>query len=266
MMLRTLLIGCGAMGRTIAAGIADDPRIRITHVLEQAAFAKAVQEKLGASVKVIASLDEFDGAIDCAVECAGHEAVKAHVPAVLKRGIDVILVSMGSLAEPGLPEMLEAAAAAGGAQLMLVPGAVAGIDALAAAKPYGLDEVLYTGRKPPIGWKDTPAEKVVNLDRLEKAATIFEGTAREAARTYPKNANVAATIGIAGLGLDRTRVRLIADPGVDRNVHSLRAEGTFGLLEMTIANKPLADNPKTSALAAYSAVRALRNRAAALVI
>jgi aspartate dehydrogenase len=265
-MLRTLLIGYGAMGRTIASGVANDERIRITHVLEHPSLAKSLQEKLGSAMKVLSSLDQLDASIDCAVECAGHEAVKAHVPAVLKRGIDVILVSMGSLSEPGLAEMLESAAKEGNAQLMLVPGAVAGIDALAAAKPYGLDSVLYTGRKPPVGWKDTPAEKVTNLDTLKTAVTIFEGTAREAARLFPKNANVAATIGIAGVGLDATRVRLIADPGVDRNVHSLRAEGAFGLLEMTIANKPLADNPKTSALAAYSAVRALRNRAAALVI
>jgi aspartate dehydrogenase len=254
------------MGRTLAAGVAQDANIHITHVLEQASLKKSLQERLGAKTKVISSLDELDAPIDCAVECAGHQAVKAHVPAVLKRGVDVILVSMGSLSEPGLADSLEAAAREGNAQLMLVPGAVAGIDALAAARPFGLDSVVYTGRKPPVGWKDTPAEKLVDLDNLKTATTIFEGTAREAAREYPKNANVAATIGIAGIGLDATRVRLIADPAVDRNVHSLRAEGTFGVLEMTIANKPLADNPKTSALAAYSAVRALRNRAAALVI
>jgi aspartate dehydrogenase len=264
--MKVLLIGCGAIGRAIAAAVANEPDIHITQVLEVAQYADAVRSALGQGVKVISSLGEFDDSVDCAVECAGHAAVKAHVPALLQRGIDVILVSMGSLSEEGLAESLEAAAREGGAQLTLISGAVAGVDALAAAKPFGLSKVLYTGRKPPIGWADTPAEKIVDLKNLKSAATIFEGTAREAARLYPKNANVAATIAIAGIGLDRTSVRLIADPAVDRNVHTLHAEGAFGDLDMTIAGKPLPDNPKTSALAAYSAVRALRSRVASMVI
>jgi len=265
-MQRVLMVGCGAIGRTIARAVEGEENIRITHVLEIPALRAQVQQAFGPAVQVISSLDEFDEQVDCAVECAGHAAVKAHVPVLLRRGIDVILVSMGSLSEAGLAESLEAAAKEGKAQLTLIPGAVAGIDALAAAKPFGLSKVVYTGRKPPIGWLDTPAEKVADLKNLKAAVTIFEGTARDAARLYPKNANVAATIAIAGIGLDNTRVRLIADPAVDRNVHTFHAEGTFGDLDMTIAGKPLPDNPKTSALAAYSAVRALRARAASMVI
>jgi aspartate dehydrogenase len=265
-MHEVLLVGFGAIGRTVMAAIAGDPRVRIAAVLDVPTQRERLQKELGDSVRIISSLDELDMRIDCVLECAGHAAVKAHVPAALRRGLDVILVSMGSLSEHGLAESLEAAAREGGVQLTLVPGAVAGIDALSAARPFGLDKVVYTGRKPPAGWLDTPAEKVCDLRNLKAAVTIFEGSAREAAQLYPKNANVAATIAIAGIGLDRTSVRLIADPGVERNVHTMRAEGAFGELEMTIAGRPLSDNPKTSALAAYSAVRALRARISPMVI
>lgn len=260
-----LLIGYGAIGRYVRESLATDPAIRIACVLERATRRDALARELGDAVRVIADLDEFDPArdrLDCAIECAGHGAVVSYVPRLLAQGTSVVMVSVGALAEAGLPKALEAAAGRGGSQLVLVSGAIGGIDAIASAREGGLDEVLYTGRKPPLGWLGTPAEKIVDLSTLAAPAVIFEGTAREAARLYPKNANVAATVSLAGIGLDRTRVRLIADPATKKNVHHVKAQGAFGEMEITLQGTPLAANPKTSSLAAFSTLRAARDIAA----
>lgn len=261
-MKRALVIGYGAIGRLVLESLAGDAALRITHLLERPSRKDALSRALGGGVTVIGDLDELDAFPECALECAGHGAVVEYVVPLLERGVNVALVSVGALAEPGLPEKLEAAARKGGSQITLASGAVGGLDAIAAARVGGLDEVIYTGRKPPLGWRGSPAESKVDLESLARAAVIFEGSARDAARLYPKNANVAATVSLAGLGLDRTQVTLIADPAVTRNVHHVVARGAFGELEITLSGKPLPQNPKTSSLAAYAAVRALRDFAA----
>ena len=241
-MRNVLLIGSGAIGSVVLRHLQGDAAIRMRWVLDVEARRDSLQRELG------------------------HAAVKTHVPHLLEKGIDVILVSIGSLAEPGIVELLEKAARKGGAQLSLISGAIAAIDAIASARVAGLDEVIYTGRKPPLGWQGTPAEKIVDLATLSAPAVLFEGSAGEAARLYPKNANVAATVSLAGLGFEKTRATLIADPGVSKNIHRVQARGAFGELDLTISGNPLPDNPKTSALTAYSAVRAIRNRVAPVVI
>jgi aspartate dehydrogenase len=277
-----VLIGYGAMGGYVHRALAGEERLRITHVVVPPEFATDARQRLeqslaqaaGASAaarravlpEVVTDVDAIGIRPAFALECAGHGAVVDAVPRLLRRGVDVIIASVGALSEAGLPESLEAAAREGKAQLTLVPGAIAGIDALAAARQQGLESVEYIGRKSPTGWRGTPAEQRLDLSALQQAAVFFEGTAREAASLYPKNANVAAMVGLAGIGLDRTRVTLIADPAVSRNNHQIIARGDFGELDIRTAGKTLPENPKTSMLAALSIVRAVRNRVAAVVI
>jgi aspartate dehydrogenase len=137
---------------------------------------------------------------------------------------------------------------------------------LAAARIGELAKVTDRGRKPPQGWRGSPAEAKLDLDALAEAVVHFSGSARVAALEYPRNANVAASVALAGIGFDNTRVELIADPGVTRNVHEIEAEGDFGRLEFRIEGEALPDNPRSSAITAMSVVREILNPASPIVI
>lgn len=260
---RVTLIGWGAIARAIFARMAHAPGVRITHVVVRDSKVTDTQKELGEAALASTTVPADAQLV---LECAGHSALTQHVLPALQRGVTCGVLSVGALSEVGLPEQLEAAAQQGQTQVHLLAGAIGGIDAIAAARTAGLTQVTYTGRKPPVGWRGSPAEQVVNLDALTQPTVILQATAREAARLYPKNANVAATISLAGLGLDATQVRLIADPGVSENIHEIHVQGSFGEMQLTMRGKPLPENPKTSALTVLSAVRFLQNQTAPITI
>lgn len=209
----------------------------------------------------VSSVEDLPQGVSLLVDCAGHEGLAEHAPKALARGIDVLTVSIGALADPDILNALETAANAGSATLQLASGALGSLDVLTAAEAGGLDHVSYRGRKPPAGWRGSPAQDVLDLESpMEKAAIHFSGTAREAALAYPKNANVAAAVALAGVGLDKTMVELIADPDAAGNIHEVEASGTFGHMAFTITGKGLPENPRTSALAAMSVVAAILQR------
>ena len=268
-MLNVSLIGFGAIGAGVLELIKNDPLIRVDRVIVPGPSidrVRATVSSLAPRTRVVSGLDADDAAPDLVVECAGHRAIEEHVLPALQRGIPCMVVSVGALADSGLAERLEAAAKSGKTRVQLLAGAIGAIDALSAAKVGGLDSVVYTGRKSPAAWKDTPADGPFELAALQAPTVIFEGSAREAAQSYPKNANVCATLALAGLGMDHTQVCLMADPSIRENVHHVQAKGAFGEFELTLRGKPLASNPKTSALTVFSVVRALNNRTRAWAI
>ncbi len=203
---------------------------------------------------------------DLVVECAGHAAVDAHAVEVLAAGVDLLLVSVGSLSDAAREQRVVGAARDAGRQLLLPAGAIGGIDWLAAARLAGLTQVTYRSRKPPRAWAGSPAEAVLDLAGLKHATAFFRGTARDAAYQYPKNANVAATVALATLGFDATQVELVADPDAAGNLHEIDATGSAGSISVRIDGKPDPDNPRTSMLTAYSVVRAILNRSNTVVI
>ena len=273
-MRRLGLIGAGGMAATVLEALAAHLPAPLEHVTilvrpgsEAKAEALLAAHRVAETGSVRGDIAGFlADAPDVVAECAGHGAVRDHGEAVLRGGRDLVVIAIGALADAELHARLEAAARAGGAKLVLPPGAVGGIDALGAARLSGLEEVTYLGRKPPRAWKGTQAETLLDLDALTEPTAFYEGTAREAARDYPQNANVAATVALAAGGFDKVRVKLVADPGIGRNVHEVAVRSGCADFTIRLEGRPSPANPKTSLTAGYSVARELLNRASATVI
>ena len=267
-MTKIVLIGYGAIGRMVAQGLADAAeKARLVAVLVHEERVDEARAALDAGVEVITGLDGMsETEPDLIIECAGQGAVAEHGEAALATGSDFLVISTGALAEDSVRERLLDAAARTGARMVLPAGATAGIDGLAALRVGGLDRVRYTSIKPPDAWKGTPAETEFNLDGLLQTTVIFSGSAGEAARRYPKNANLAATVALAGAGFDKTEIQLIADPAASDNRSRIEAQGPFGELRVEMRGLPMPDNPKTSAVTAHSILHAIASRDSLIVI
>lgn len=263
--LRLALIGWGAINRRVAELLAERSNGDITIV----AIAVRNPDAAGgipAGTKLITTPDELTGLdLDLIVEAAGREAVGIWGEAALAHAPAFAIASTSAFCDDALLDRLIASADRQGSQLLIPPGALAGIDGIAAAALLPLDEVVHRIVKPPAAWRGTSAESLTALDTLTEPMTFFSGTAREAASRFPQNANVAVISALAGIGLDRTRVELVADPAASGNGHQLSARGAFGKLDIAIENRPLASNPKSSEMTALGLVRLIENRVRTLV-
>jgi aspartate dehydrogenase len=203
---------------------------------------------------------------DLVIEAAGRAAIAQWAPAALAAAPALILASTSAFTDDSLLAWLSNLAEKHHSKIELPSGAIGGIDALAGAAVLGLDDVLHQIIKPPVAWKATKAEQLLDLDGLTERTVFFSGTAREAAASYPQNANATVVTSLAGIGLDRTRVELIADPAVSLNGHIISARGAFGRMQMILENRPLATNPKSSELTALSLVRLIEQRVGYVVV
>ena len=248
-MLRVGLIGCGAIGSVVARELSGGA--------VQGAELTAVFDPFVDHPLRVGDRESLLCASDVVVEAAGHGALREHGVAVRESGTDLLVVSIGALAD----EELEAALrGAGGGRLFLCTGAIGGFDILRAAMLFGpLDEVAITSTKP-AGALSRPWMDEAVLDALEngsESVTVFDGPARQACERFPESANVTATLSLATVGFDGVRVQMVGDPAATRVRHEVAASGEAGTYQLSFENAASPDNPRTSAVTAYSVLRAL---------
>ncbi|MBW4708967.1 aspartate dehydrogenase [Roseobacter sp. YSTF-M11] len=265
------IIGYGNIAQSVLRWLAARPVDQLSVLTRPAARKRVQQDKLLSAaahhVFVTDSMDEMlAGHPDLVVECAGHQAVIEYAPKALKAGVDLVLVSIGAMADERLSQALKEAAIAGGGKLILPAGAIGGIDLLAALSLAGEVAVKYRGTKPPAAWRGTPAERATDLDNLSDMQVIFDGTARQAATEYPRNANVAATLALAGAGFDATRVELIADPAARGNRHAYDVACAAGRFTVQIDNAASPENARTSVATIYSVAREINRKRDPVII
>ena len=197
---------------------------------------------------------------DAVVEAASHDAVHQYAAPLLEAGVAVIVLSGGALCDDALRTKLERLAAERQAMLYVPSGGIGGLDALKAACAAGVDEVEIAVTKPPAAWKGIPyVERLgVDLDRLAGPVTLFDGTARAGVPHFPANVNIAAVLAMAGVGFDRTRLKVVADPALRFNTHYVSVRGPTGAISIKLESVPSPDNPKTALLACYSALAAIK--------
>jgi aspartate dehydrogenase len=194
------------------------------------------------------------------IEAASHEAVRQQLVPLLDAAIGVVVLSAGALVDDTLRQAAERAAARTGALMFVPSGGIGGLDALKTACIAGVDEVSIQVAKPPAAWKGIAyvEQQGFKLDALKAPLTLFDGTAREGVPHFPQNVNIAAILSLGGIGADRTRLKVVADPALTLNTHTIRVSGRSGRFTVVLENVPAPENPKTSWLACYSALAALQ--------
>ncbi len=234
------IIGCGAIGTLIAEAV-ERRLVTCDELILYDQYEKKA-EKLKSSLRipviVVASLDEMLRLKPkVIVEAASQQAAQEYVGRIVAEGIDLIVMSSGALLGLNVQS----------SKVHVPSGAIGGLDALSSAALAGIDEVVLASRKNP---------RALELNNKEPKV-VYEGSAEEAARLYPREMNVAATLALT-VKPAKVRVQVVSDPAVQRNTHEFRVKWQFGEMFLRFANDPHPENPRTSALAAWSAIRLLK--------
>ncbi len=249
-MIAVGIVGMGVIGRAIARAVtAGIPGIALAGV--------SVRDPAKAAGYPALPLPELIRRSDLVVEAATQAALRDFGPDVLRAGKDLMVLSVGALV--GVLEEWARLAAAHRCRILVPSGAIAGLDGVKGAREGAITAVTMETRKPPRGLAGAPyaEQHRIDLDAITRETLLFEGPATEAVRAFPANVNVVAALSLAGVGPERTRIRIFAVPGLLRNQHRVVVEGEFGRLAIEIENVP-SENPRTGKLSYLSAIAMLR--------
>ncbi|MEE2970922.1 MAG: aspartate dehydrogenase [Pseudomonadota bacterium] len=262
--MRVAIAGFGTIGRKVAvlldAGIEGLELVAVS--ARDHDKARNNMAALSRPVPVV-SAAELAAMADVVVECVPKEAFMEIAEPALAAGRILVTVSgAGILANPGIVDQARNSAG----RIILATGALLGLDAVRAAAEGEIHSVNMITRKPPFSLEDAPylVERDISIDNLLEPLKVFEGTAREGAAGFPANVNVAAALGLAGIGVDDTRLEIWADPTLDRNTHMIHVEADSARFSLSIENVPSKENPGTGKITALSVVAALRGLVAPL--
>lgn len=255
--LKVGLAGLGAVGlgvaRRLEAGI---PGLVLAAVaVRDIEKARLNLPAVGTRIPIVAA-EALAQSCDVVVECLPPQLFRAVASSVIEAGKIFMPLSVGQLLENW---DLVARAKATGARILVPTGALVGLDAVRAAAEGTIRSVAMITRKPPNGLDGAPylRERGISLANLKAPLKVFDGSAREGARGFPANVNVAAALSLAGIGPDRTRLEIWADPGIDRNTHRIEVDADTARFAMTIEGVP-SDNPRTGRIVPLSVIAALR--------
>ena len=265
-MLSVGIIGLGTIGNVVAKALDDG-----IGGMRLAAIASGRRDKAIASIAKLSeqvdllTIDEVAERCDIIVDCAPKAVFRELAMATLSRGRILVTVSgAGILAN----EDIEDVARQNGGRLILATGALLGLDAVRAATEGTIHSVRMITRKPPNALRDAPhiIDNNISLDRLNGAIQVFEGSAREGAKAFPANVNVAAALGLAGIGADATQLEVWADPHLDRNTHSIEVDADSAKFTLQIENVQSESNPGTGKITALSVIACLRGMTAPMKV
>ncbi|MGY4622268.1 aspartate dehydrogenase [Bradyrhizobium sp. USDA 4486] len=263
--LRVAIAGLGSIGTKIATALDQGIEgLALSAVaVRDPAKHQAYLSGLRRSPEVM-PVDQLGAAADIVVECAPSSHLRSIVEPAVKRGKAAVVVSVGGLLDNF--DLVDLARANGG-RILVPTGALIGLDAVNAAAVGTIHSVRMVTRKPIDGLRGAPfiVQNKIDIDNLREPLKLFEGTAREAAKGFPANVNVAVALSLAGIGPDRTQMQVWADPTVTRNVHRIEVEADSARFSMGIENVP-SENPKTGMITALSVIALLKKQRATLCV